>query len=67
MSKADEMFDELGYKKTERIDDGEYKIDYYNKKKDKEFNFMHKNCYSVKRPTKQEQIAIDLKCQELGY
>ncbi len=64
MSKADEMFEELGY---EIIDLHDGRIHYSHKKKDKEFTFMCNNCYSVKRPTKQEQIAINLKCQELGY
>ena len=64
---ADEMFEELGYERTERNDKGEYKIDYYNKKKDKEFTFMYKNCYSIKRPTKDEQSAINKKIEELGW
>ena len=67
MSEADEIWENLGYKKEERIDGGENKIYYYHKKKDKMFTFMSGGCYSIKRPTKEEQVAINKKCEELGW
>lgn len=61
---ADEMFEELGYKKWI---DGRNIIHFIHKKKEKDFTFMKGNCYSIKRPTKEEQIAINKKCEELGW
>ena len=64
MSKADKMFEELGY---EKWIDSDGRIHYIHTKKEKDFTFMNNNCYSIKRPTKAEQEAINQKCKELGY
>lgn len=64
MSKADEMFEKLGYEKW--IDNAN-RIHYIHKKKEKDFTFMDNNCYSIKRPTKAEQEAINEKVKELGW
>lgn len=62
MSEADKLFEELGY---EKWIDSRGIIHFIHNKKDKDFTFMDNNCYSIKRPTKDEQKAIDLKCKEL--
>lgn len=64
MKTADEMFEKLGYEKW--IDNRNI-IHFIHKKKDKDFTFMNGNCYSVKRPTKLEQQAINKKVEELGW
>lgn len=61
---ADEMFEELGY---EKWIDSRGITHFIHKKKDKDFTFMNRNCYSIKRPTKKEQIAINKKVEELGW
>ena len=61
---ADEMFEELGYKKWI---DSRGITHFIHKKKDKDFTFMERNCYSIKRPTKEEQIAINKKVKEVGW
>lgn len=61
---ADEMFEKLGY---EKWIDSRGITHFIHKKKDKDFTFMEGNCYSIKRPTKNEQIAINKKCEELGW
>ena len=60
---ADEMFEKLGY---EKWIDSRGITHFIHKKKDKDFTFMKGNCYSIKRPTKEEQIAINKKVKELG-
>lgn len=64
MSKADKMFEEIGYKKWV---DKDGHIHYIHNKKDKEFTFMLNDCYSTKRPTKEEQKAINKKVEELRW
>lgn len=62
MSEADKMFEELGY---EKWIDSRNITHFIHKKKKKDFTFMNGNCYSIKRPTKKEQIAINKKVEEL--
>ena len=64
MSEADKMFEELGY---EKWIDSRNITHFIHKKKEKDFTFMNGNCYSIKRPTKKEQIAINKKVEELGW
>lgn len=64
MSEADDIFEGLGY---EKWIDSRGITHFIHKKKDKDFTFMEGNCYSIKRATKEEQIAINKKCQELGW
>ena len=59
---ADEMFEELGY---EKWIDSRNVTHFIHKKKEKDFTFMDGTCYSIKRPTQKEQIAINMKCKEL--
>ena len=62
MSEADKMFEELGY---EKWIDSRNIIHFIHKKKEKDFTFMNGNCYSIKRPTQKEQVAINKKVEEL--
>ena len=68
MSKADEMFEELGYKK----EDDEYWIIYKGEEKDITFNKKYKNVevYDERESqymTMRELQAINEKCKELGW
>lgn len=62
MSEADRLFEELGY---EKWIDSRNIIHFIHKKKEKDFTFMNGNCYSIKRPTQKEQVAINKKVEEL--
>lgn len=69
MSKADDMFEKLGYKKTERT----YTIDYYKFEKRITFEKTYKEIvvcdfYRVRDSiTIQELQAINQKCKELEW
>ena len=73
MSKADEMFKELGYTK---IQDDKYWVDYQKRNENISFNLTHKfiettrkyrNEYIDKRLNIKELQAINEKCKELGW
>lgn len=69
MSKADSIFEELGYK---IVRENEYWIVYKGKEKDIDFNKKYKtieveNGMESKKFNMQELKAINEKCKELGW
>lgn len=73
MSKADEMFEKLGYKK---IQDDKYWVDYKKRNENISFNLTNKFIeatrlygeeYIDKRIRVPELQAINEKCKELGW
>ena len=70
MSKADEMFLNLGYEKQENMGDIIYKSKYttiWLASRPKEVNFISDGIDTIGTITTQELQAINLKCKELGW